>query len=153
MTAIFHLEGGSAEAKLSSNTLFHSGAPDERGELRMTWCSSKDDHLALSVLVYFNTTLLFKLEHTISDTESSEYPDLCLQHMNTISFCPDLYFKELFASLSQVNYEHNGGMYRNQCAKAVVMMMQCLNVKVTQAWETRGLEGKPLDMKSPPHGA
>lgn len=38
------------------------------GELKMTMCSSKEDHLALSVLVYFNTILLFKLEHSISAT-------------------------------------------------------------------------------------
>lgn len=64
-----HLEGGSAETKLRSNTLFHSGAPEtEHGELKMTLCSSKEDHLALSVLVYFNTILLFKLEHSISAT-------------------------------------------------------------------------------------
>lgn len=53
----------------------------------------------------------------------------------------------------QVNYENNGGMYMYQCAKAVVMMMQCLNVKVTQGGETRRLEGKLLDTKSPQHGA
>lgn len=65
----FHLEGGSAETKLSSNTLFHSGAPQtEPGELKMTLCSSEEGHLALSVLVYFKTTLLFKLEHSITDT-------------------------------------------------------------------------------------
>lgn len=140
--------------KLNSNTLFLSGAPDnEHGELRTTWCSSKDDHLALPVLVYFNAVLLFKLEHSISDTESSKYPDLCLQHMHTISFCPDLYFKKLSVSLSQVNYENNGGMYMYQCAKAVIVMTQCLNVKVSQGWETRGLEGKPFDMKSLQHGA
>lgn len=64
-----HLEGGSAETKLRSNTLFHSGAPEtEHGELKMTLRSSKEDHLALSVLVYFNTILLFKLEHSISAT-------------------------------------------------------------------------------------
>lgn len=64
-----HLEGGSAETKLRSNTLFHSGAPDtEHGELKMTLCSSKEDQLALSVLVYFNAILLFKLERSISAT-------------------------------------------------------------------------------------
>lgn len=105
----------------------------------MTWCSIKGEHLALSILVYFNTTFTFKLEHSISDTlglRPSKYPGLCLQHMYIIRFCPDLYCKELFASLPQISYANNGGMHIYQNAKAVGMKVQCLNVKVTWGWET-----------------
>lgn len=53
-------KGGSAETKLSSNTSLYSGTPNaERVELRMTWYSIKNDHLALPVPVYFRVHICF----------------------------------------------------------------------------------------------
>lgn len=53
-------EGGFTETKLSSNASRYSGTPKtERAESRMTWCSVKNDHRALPVLVYFSVQICF----------------------------------------------------------------------------------------------
>lgn len=79
----FHREGGSADTKLSSNTFFHSDALDiEHVELGWLGVQSRMIIFPFLFLSISTPYLLFKLEHSISDTlglPSSKYPDLCLQ--------------------------------------------------------------------------
>lgn len=148
--------GGSTETKLSSNTSLYSPS--------QYWACGIEDDLVFNQewsscpscsCLFQCPYLLFKLRHPSADTfalSSSRYPDLCLKYRKLIRFYSNLYLKELCASLCQISYENNGSMHMYRCAKAVVMMMQCLNVLVTQGWETRGPEGEPLDVKCPQHG-
>lgn len=101
--------------KLSPNTWLHSGATDSKhAESRNTWCSVKDDFLAIShmVLVWFNVTFTLQARALFLTSLFCNHPNIqvfFLKHIYNIKFCPNLYFKELFASPPQIYYENYGG--------------------------------------------
>lgn len=71
--------------------------------------------------------------------------------MYIIGFCPDIYFKELFPSLSQISYENTGGTCMDHGAK-VADLERVSKCEAHWGWGTQGLEGESLDLKSPPPG-